>query len=181
MKRAIVWFKTDLRLQDNETLLKAAEWADEIIPVFCYNEKWDEQTQFGTKKMGEHRKQFLFQSLIELEERLATQSSGLVFCKGNPVHEILRIAKLFGVQRVYAKKEVAHEEITELKNLNEQLLKSGITLELYSTSTLYHATDLPFSIRDIPEMFTNFRKQVEKDAVVRDEINKPEKFKSPQL
>jgi deoxyribodipyrimidine photo-lyase len=61
MRRAIVWFKTDLRLQDNETLQKAVEWADEIIPVFCYNENWDTQTQFGTKKMGEHRKQFLFQ------------------------------------------------------------------------------------------------------------------------
>lgn len=181
MKRAIVWFKTDLRLQDNETLQKASEWADEIIPVFCYNEQWDEQTQFGTKKMGEHRKQFLFQSLMELEEQLASQNSGLVFCKGNPVDEILRIAKLFGVQRVYAKKEVAYEEITELKNLNEQLLKSGITLELYSTSTLYHATDLPFSIRDIPEQFTNFRKQVEKDSIVRDEIIRPKTFKSPRI
>jgi deoxyribodipyrimidine photo-lyase len=181
MKRAIVWFKTDLRLQDNETLQKASEWADEIIPMFCYNEKWDEQTHFGTKKFGEHRKQFLFQSLIELEQQLEARKSGLIFCKGNPVNEILRIAKQFNAQRVYAKKEVAFEEVNELKNLNEQLLKSGIILELYSTSTLYHATDLPFSIRDIPEMFTNFRKQVEKDSFVRDEINIPENLKSPLL
>jgi len=181
MKRAIVWFKTDLRLQDNETLQKAVEWADEIIPVFCYNQNWDSQTKFGTMKMGEHRKQFLFQALMELEELLTKGNSGLVFCKGNPVDEILRMAKLYNAQRVYAKKEVAYEEITELKQLNEQLLKSGITLELYSTSTLYHATDLPFSIRDIPEMFTNFRKQVEKDSTVRDEIIAPEKFKSPHL
>jgi deoxyribodipyrimidine photo-lyase len=181
MKKAIVWFKTDLRLQDNETLQKAADWADEIIPVFCYNQKWDEQTQFGTKKLGEHRKQFLFQSLIELEKQLIERGSGLEFVKGNPINEILDIAKKHNVQRVYAKKEVAHEEIIELKKINEQLLKVGITLELYSTSTLYHATDLPFSIRDIPEVFTNFRKQVEKDAIVRDEVNTPTILKSPKL
>ena len=181
MKRAIVWFKTDLRLQDNETLQKSAEWADEIIPVFCFNKQCDEQTQFGTKKMGEHRKQFLLQSLMELEEQLTARNSGLIFCKGDPVNEILRLAKLYKVQRVYAKKEVAHEEIIELKKINEQLLKVGITLELYSTSTLYHATDLPFSIRDIPEQFTNFRKQVEKDAIVRDEVNTPTILKSPKL
>jgi deoxyribodipyrimidine photo-lyase len=181
MKRAIVWFKTDLRLQDNETLQKSAEWADEIIPVFCFNKQCDEQTQFGTKKMGEHRKQFLLQSLMELEEQLTARNSGLIFCKGDPVNEILRLAKLYNVQRVYAKKEVAHEEIIELKKINEQLLKVGITLELYSTSTLYHATDLPFSIRDIPEQFTNFRKQVEKDAIVRDEVNTPTILKSPKL
>ena len=33
MKRAIVWFKTDLRLHDNETLVKAIAKSDEIIPV----------------------------------------------------------------------------------------------------------------------------------------------------
>jgi deoxyribodipyrimidine photo-lyase len=36
MKRSIVWFKTDLRLQDNETLVQAIAQSDEIIPVYCF-------------------------------------------------------------------------------------------------------------------------------------------------
>jgi deoxyribodipyrimidine photo-lyase len=32
---------------------------------------------------------------------------------------------------------------------------------------LYHAEDLPFAIKDIPDVFTNFRKKTELDATVR--------------
>lgn len=35
MKTAIVWFKTDLRITDNETLVKAISQNDTIIPVYC--------------------------------------------------------------------------------------------------------------------------------------------------
>ncbi len=38
MKTAIVWFKTDLRLQDNETLIRAIENSEQIIPVYCFDE-----------------------------------------------------------------------------------------------------------------------------------------------
>jgi deoxyribodipyrimidine photo-lyase len=40
-------------------------------------------------------------------------------------------------------------------------------LETFSSSTLYHAEDLPFAIKDIPDVFTNFRKKTELDATVR--------------
>ena len=39
MKRSIVWFTTDLRVIDNETLTQAIQQTDEIIPVYCIDEK----------------------------------------------------------------------------------------------------------------------------------------------
>ena len=51
--------------------------------------------------------------------------------------------------------------------------------ETFSTSTLYHAEDLPFSIKDIPDVFTNFRKKTEKDATIRTVFEKPLSIKSP--
>ena len=47
MKTSIVWFKTDLRLHDNEALVRAIEQSDEIIPVYCFDD-----TQFKTTKFG---------------------------------------------------------------------------------------------------------------------------------
>jgi deoxyribodipyrimidine photo-lyase len=38
MKTAIVWFKTDLRLEDNETLVKAIAQSDQIIPLYCFDD-----------------------------------------------------------------------------------------------------------------------------------------------
>ena len=50
MKRSIVWFKTDLRLQDNETLVKAIENSDEVLPIYVLEDSLFEETDFGTKK-----------------------------------------------------------------------------------------------------------------------------------
>ena len=61
------------------------------------------------------------------------------------------------------------------------LFKLRCELETTSTSTLYHAEDLPFSIKDIPDVFTNFRKKTEKDAVIRKTFAKPTQIHSPEL
>ena len=60
MKTAIVWFKTDLRLHDNETLLKAIEHNDEIIPMYCFDESHLTTTIFETQKTGAFRLKFLY-------------------------------------------------------------------------------------------------------------------------
>jgi len=181
MKRAIVWFKTDLRLHDNETLLKAIEWADEVIPFFCFDEKWNEITEYGSYKMGQHRKNFLIEAVQELEMSLQEKGSGLIVCSGNPKEEILKVAQQYGVTRVYAKKEVAHEELIQMEDLESSLLKIGISLEKYSTGTMYLATDLPFSIKTIPDIFTDFRKKVEKESTVHSPKFSPENINSPHM
>lgn len=53
--------------------------------------------------------------------------------------------------------------------------------ETYSTSTLYHAQDLPFSLHHIPDVFTNFRKQVEKESPIRVPFPKPAAIVSPEI
>jgi deoxyribodipyrimidine photo-lyase len=62
MRTAIVWFKTDLRLHDNETLLRAIEQNDEIIPVYCFDDDQFKTTEFGFNKIGNFRAQFLLES-----------------------------------------------------------------------------------------------------------------------
>jgi deoxyribodipyrimidine photo-lyase len=54
-------------------------------------------------------------------------------------------------------------------------------LQTFSTSTLYHAEDLPFSIKDIPAVFTNFRNKIEKDSTIRMAFEKPNQIKSPEI
>ena len=36
IKTALVWFKTDLRIADNETLTKAIAQSQQIIPVYLF-------------------------------------------------------------------------------------------------------------------------------------------------
>ncbi len=181
MKRSIVWFKTDLRVQDNETLVKAIAQSDTVIPVYCFDDAHFETTSFGFKKTGSFRAQFLLESLQDLDNNLRNLGSGLLILRGKPEVEIAKIVEEFKVQKVYAKREVAQEEKESENKVVDSLFKLRCEFESYSTSTLYHAEDLPFSIKDIPDVFTNFRKKTEKDAFIRNIFAKPGKIISPEI
>ena len=181
MKTSIVWFKTDLRLHDNETLIKAISQSDEIIPVYCFDESNFVTTEFGFKKTGSFRAQFLLESLIDLDKNLRAKGSGLLIIKGRPEVEIPKIVQQYRATKVFAKKEVSYEEKQTEAKVQEELFKLKCELKIFSTSTLYHAEDLPFSIKDIPDVFTNFRKKTEKDAIIRAAFDAPKEIKSPEI
>lgn len=181
MKTAIVWFKTDLRLYDNEALMKAIAQSEEIIPVYCFDDAHFESTQYGFKKTGNYRAQFLLESLQDLDNNLRKMGSGLVILKGKPEVEIPKIVEEYRALKVFAKREVAFEEKQTEKLVQTALFKLRCELETFSTSTLYHAEDLPFAIKDIPDVFTTFRKKTELDATVRAVFKAPIRISSPEI
>jgi deoxyribodipyrimidine photo-lyase len=181
MKTSIVWFKTDLRLFDNETLIKAIDQSEQVIPVYCFDESHFETTKYGFKKTGSYRAQFLLESLQNLDHNLRKIGSGLLIVKGKPEVEIPNIVKTFKAQKVFAKREVAFEEKQTELLVRSELFKLRCELETFSTSTLYHAEDLPFSIKQIPDIFTNFRKKTEKESTVRAPYSLPTQINSPTI
>jgi deoxyribodipyrimidine photo-lyase len=181
MKTSIIWFKTDLRLEDNETLVKAISQSEQVIPVYCFDDSHFETSAYGFKKTGSFRAQFLLESLQDLDKNLRKLGSGLVILKGKPEVEIPKIVKEYKAQKVFAKREVAFEEKRTEKLVQAELFKLRCELETFSTSTLYHAEDLPFSIKDIPDVFTNFRKKTEKESKIRSVFVAPEQINSPEI
>ncbi|WP_367756668.1 DASH family cryptochrome [Flavobacterium sp. WC2430] len=181
MKTAIVWFKTDLRLFDNEALVKAIAQSEQIVPIYCFDDSHYETTTYGFKKTGSYRAQFLLESLRDLDASLRKIGSGLLILKGKPEIEIPKVVAQFKVHKVFAKREVAFVEKQTEKKVQEALFKLRCELETFSTSTLYHAEDLPFSIKDIPDVFTVFRKKTEQDAAVRSIFKKPLTIASPRI
>lgn len=181
MKTSIVWFKTDLRLSDNEVLIKAIAQSEQVIPVYCFDDSHFETTPYGFKKTGSFRAQFLLESLIDLDKNLRELGSGLLIIKGKPEIEIPKIAQQFKAQKVFAKREVAFEEKQTKQLVQKALFELHCEIETFSTSTLYLAEDLPFSIKNIPDVFTNFRKKIEQEARIRKPFEKPKQINSPEI
>lgn len=177
----MVWFKTDLRLTDNETLVRALESSDEVIPFFCLDERLIKEVQFGFKRIGSFRLKFLLESVADLDASLREKGSGLIFRVGRPEQLIPQLVTELGISKVFAKKEVAHEEKNVQASVEKELWKQKCLFEDFSTSTLYHAVDLPFGIRDIPEVFSVFRKRVEKETPIRPALEETKVIKSPSI
>jgi deoxyribodipyrimidine photo-lyase len=181
MKKSIVWFKTDLRIHDNETLHEAIINSDEILPVYCFDEKQFEVTKFGFKKTGNYRAQFLLESLADLDNELRKLGSGLLILKGKVTDELYQIAKSYSASKIYAKKEIAYEEKLLEVEVENKLGQLNCSLETIGTSTLYLSKDLPFPIKDIPPVFTDFRKKVEKVSQVKTTFPMPKNITSPKI
>ena len=179
--KTLVWFTSDLRVHDNEVLLRAVEHSTWVLPVYCIDEALSQHTDYGFRKTGAVRMTFLLESLKDLHHQLQQLGSGLLVLKGDPRRLIPETAKRFGADKVMTKKEVAFEERQTQEAVERALWKSKCLFETYSTSTLYHATDLPFALKDIPEVFTTFRKKIEKETKVRPELPVPTSVKSPEL
>lgn len=79
------------------------------------------------------------------------------------------------------KKEVAYEEKNTEALVEKELWKIHCVLEVFSASTLYHAEDLSFSIKDIPDVFTSFRKKIEKESSIRPIFDTPKAICSPEI
>lgn len=175
MSRAIYWFRNDLRVEDNEGLKLAVDRFDEVIPLYVLEEEWLNGTQFGIERMGAHRLKFLLESLVDLKQKLQTVGSDLLFRVGKPEAIIDELKRQYNCDSLLAQKASAHEETEQ-----EEKVSQKINAEFIWGETLFHISDLSFHLQDLPEVFTEFRKIVEKRSSVRQEIEAPLSIKSPE-
>ncbi|XP_075522608.1 cryptochrome DASH, chloroplastic/mitochondrial [Primulina tabacum] len=175
---AIVWFRNDLRILDNEVLFKAWASSEVVLPVYCVDPRHLGTTHyFGFPKTGALRAQFLIQCLADLKRNLVKRGLNLFIQLGKPEDVLPALAKAYEVHTVYAQKETCSEELTVerlvSKNLQRVLNPKSTTLELIWGCSMYHIDDLPFSCESLPDIYTQFRKSVESKSSIRNCIKFP--------
>jgi deoxyribodipyrimidine photo-lyase len=179
-KTILVWFRNDLRIHDNEILLEALQKATVIVPVYCFDPRNFTKTSYSTLKTGSFRTQFLLESVANLKENLKIISGDLLITSGKPEEVIPEICKKYNVDAVYHHREVASEETHISSLLEDALWKLKINLKHFIGHTLYHKEDLPFPIKDIPDIFTTFRKKIERESTIKPSVATPLKINIPQ-
>ncbi|MFB2118947.1 DASH family cryptochrome [Parapedobacter sp. 2B3] len=179
-KTILVWFRNDLRIHDNEILLRAAERSQTIVPVYCFDPRYFAETPFGTLKTGALRAAFLRENVAALQRDLRALGGDLLITRGYPEEVLPQIAEKYNVDEVYHHREVAYEE-TKISALVEAALwKMQINLRHFIGHTLYHKEDLPFPIKDIPDAFATFRKKTERESSIRPELGRPTAIRIPE-
>ena len=179
VKRAIVWFKTDLRLHDNEALNEAFKIADEIYPVYVFDERiFNAISENGFRKTGAFRAQFIIESVLDLKTSLKHRGIDLIIRIGKPELEITEIARQIKSSWVFGLMERLPEEAAVQNSLEKNLWAIGQELRLFRGKMLYYTQDLPFPVTHTPDTFTAFRKEVEKITPIREPLQSPSGFKS---
>ena len=179
---AILWFRNDLRLHDNESLAQALSNADFVFPVFIFDPRvFSATTKFGFPKTGIHRCRFIIECVHDLRENLKKLGSNLYVRVGHPEEEIAKIAEELSSSWVYCNRERTQEEVDVQDALEKKLWMLGQELVYSRGKMLFYTSDLPFPIAHTPDVFTTFRKEVENFVQVRLPLPTPESIPLPPV
>lgn len=178
MKTALVWFRNDLRLKDNEVINRAVTENDKVVFFYCLDNFWLGQTSYGFDKIGAYRLKFLIESLDNLKQNLQTKGSDLIITIGQTEKEIVNLLNETKFTTIYLQEEFTSEELNienkvynDINILNQ---KNGIDIKVNKIwgQTLIHKSDIFFdfelkSNKTLPDIFTNFRTNIEKNNLPR--------------
>jgi len=176
-RRVILWFRNDLRIHDNEALTEALSDAATLLPVYVFDERvFRGETRFGFPKTGSFRAKFIIESVKNLRENLRKLGSDLVVRVGKPEEEVFALAKEIKSSWVFCNRERTDEELKVQDALESELWTVGQEIRYSRGKMLYYTADLPFPVTHSPEIFTQFRKEVEKMVPVRPPLATPEEL-----
>ena len=179
---AIVWFRNDLRIHDNEALSEAYESNDVVIPIYIFDPRvFKSKTSFDFDKTGKHRCRFILEAIQDLRNNLRERGSELYIREGHPEEILFDLAKEYKTRSVYCNRERTSEEVEVQDALERNLWTIGQEMRYNRGKMLYYTSDLPFPIAQTPDVFTTFRKEVEKIVPVRAPLEVPTTLGSKEI
>lgn len=161
MSVAIYWFRNDLRLLDNPAFAKACEDAEHLLPVYLHQNINDEQTLWNFLRVGQHRRQFVEESLEDLRGQLRMLGSDLLELAGSPEGVFRLLRDQFESKVIYCEQIEAPEEMKQVFMLKDL----GFEIKQYWQSSMIDLKDLPFEPYQLPDVFTQFRQEIERKKV----------------
>lgn len=172
-----MWFRQDLRLHDNEALTDALANADEVVPVYIFDERvFLGKTRFGFPKTGKFRARFILEAVHDLRQSLRALGSELIIRVGKPEDVLYDLARQVRSSWVFCNRERTQEEVEVQDALERKLWSIGQEMRYYRGKMLYYTADLPFPVPHTPDVFSQFRKEVERFVAIREPLPRPAHF-----
>lgn len=160
------WYRSDLRSQDHKALDYASKNGYSVLPVYILPDEC-EFTLSGLPRWGEHRKNFLYQTLLNVSQYWKKQGGDLLIVRGNPADIIPQIIKKYDVAKLSFACAIAPEELEQEQALTLALKSYEVSIFKYFDDFLVHPDDLPCPIDEVPDIFSSFRKRVESNLIIR--------------
>ena len=166
---SLVWFRNNLRVEDNTSLTNAVNNSDKIIGFINLDPRNFAPTKYGFKKTEKYRVKFLLESITELKSQLDKLNISLIVTHDYLDKSISRIIEQYEIKKVFLQSEWTRDELLE-----ESYFPENVDLIKDFDQFLYSPNDVKTLYENIPRGFSNFRKKCEKYLSVDDILPIPE-------
>ena len=167
---SLIWFRNNLRVNDNISLQKAAENHKKVIAVYFFDPKLFKVDEFGFKKTAKFRAKFLIETVTELKQNLSKLNITLLTYLESPEDKIHIICDEFSIEAIYTQKEWTKEEVST-NNFIKNTLPDNINFTEDFDQFLYHPNTVSNDFSKIPNVFTQFRKKLEKTVEIQETLS----------
>lgn len=167
-KTAVVWFGNNLRIRDNIALAKATQQYKSVIAVYCFNPDHFKEDKFGFRKTEKFRAKFLIETIENLKENLEALNISLLVSTEAPEKFIPKVISEFNGKAIFYQKEWTSEEVKTIKSVKKACTENIEFIENYD-QFLYHPNTVFKNFEKIPNVFTAFRKKLEKYVAILEE------------
>ena len=178
MKRAIVWFRQDLRLSDNEALFTACKECDEVIPLFI-DDSTDENISQSVSALGSASRVWLHHSLESLNADLKPLNSQLIIRQGNALEELKTIIDQTNATHVYWNR-CYEPEIRERDERIKQTLKKQLNVVSFKGNLLLEPWEISKKDGTPYRVFTPYWKALNNEYVIAEPLPIPAETKPAQ-
>jgi len=137
MRPAIVWFRRDLRLQDNPALHAAVKRGGAIVPVFV----WDDEAE-GRRRAGEASRWWLRRSLVALDTALRERGARLVLRKGNARAVLRELVEEAGAAAVYWNRGYEPAVMTRDAKIEMEFSAGGLDVRSFNGALLHEPREV---------------------------------------
>lgn len=136
---AIVWFRQDLRLDDNPALHAAVDSGSPVIPVYIWSP--DEE---GKWCPGSASRYWLYHALKNMNNDLQEKNSGLILLHGPCLEALQILIRKTGANKIYWNRCYEPFAIKRDKRIKSMMREQGIEVNSFNSHLLYE----PHAIRN---------------------------------
>lgn len=177
MQSVIVWFRQDLRIEDNPALQAAFETGKPIVPLYLCTPEEE-----GIWKLGGASRWWLHFSLKSLEEDLASLNLKLVIRHATDSEsELKKIAKEVSAGYLFWNRRYEPTAIKKDAQIKVALKKEGLQVESFKAQLLFEPHEI-FNKQKKPfQVFTPFWKEclAHQDLLKKPFLKSPKSGNSP--
>jgi deoxyribodipyrimidine photo-lyase len=158
MKKGLVWFRSDLRLDDNPALNDALNKCDEVIAIYIFsNYQWEAHNESNVKH------EFLINNLTFLKESLKKLNIPLIALNTHSYKTLPEDLSLFSlkekIDNVFWNNEFGLNEVERDRASKEALKKADIKYLSFNDQTIYEPGFLKTGKGEPFSVFTPFKRR----------------------
>jgi len=151
--KGLMWFRRDLRVEDNAALYHALRACRQVVCVFVFD-----RAILDELPRADRRVEFIRESLVSLDAQLESLGGGLIVRHAVAADEIARLAQQLDVQAVFANRDDEPDALDRDARVLGALANAGVSFQLYKDQAIFERDEVLTKTGQPYTVFTPYKR-----------------------